>query len=47
MPSSFPIKVIDDLATLFPEVASQADGWDPSTVLFFLAVTKNKVGNAL
>ena len=32
MPSSKPEKGVNDLATLFPEVAAEADGWDPSTV---------------
>ena len=32
MPSSKPKKGINDLATLFPEVAAEADGWDPSKV---------------
>jgi len=33
MPSSIPNKGVNDLATLHPEVAAEADGWDPSTVL--------------
>ena len=33
MPSSFPSKRVNDLATLHPEVAAEADGLDPSTVL--------------
>ena len=33
MPSSKPKKGINDLATLFPEVAAEADGWDPTTVV--------------
>ena len=33
MPSSKPKKGINDLATLFPYVAVEADGWDPSKVL--------------
>ena len=32
MPSSVPTAGVDDLATLFPEVAAEADGWDPTTV---------------
>ena len=32
MPSSVPTAGVDDLATLFPEVAAEADGWDPATV---------------
>ena len=32
MPSSNLEKGVNDLATLCPEVASEADGWDPSTV---------------
>ena len=33
MPSSKLEKGVNDLATLFPEVAAEADSWDPSTVL--------------
>ena len=33
MPSSKPKKGINDLATLFPDVAVEADGWDPSKVI--------------
>ena len=33
MPSSKPEKGVNDLATLFPEVAAEADGWEPSTVI--------------
>ena len=32
MPSSIPNQGVNDLATLHPEVAAEADGWDPSTV---------------
>jgi len=32
MPSSIPTKGVNDLATLHPEIAAEADGWDPSTV---------------
>ena len=33
MPSSKPQKGINDLETMFPEIAKEADGWDPSTVI--------------
>ena len=33
MPSSKPEKGFNDLKTKFPEVAAEADGWDPSIVL--------------
>ena len=33
MPSSIPNKGVNDLATLYSEVAAEADGWDPSTVM--------------
>ena len=33
MPSSKLEKGINDLATLFPEVAAEADGWDPSEII--------------
>ena len=33
MPSSKPKKDVNDLATLFLEVAAEADGWDPSKIL--------------
>jgi hypothetical protein len=32
MPSALPKIGFDDLATLFPKIAEEADGWDPSTV---------------
>ena len=32
MPSSKPQKGINDLETVFPEIAKEADGWDLSTV---------------
>ena len=32
MPSSVPNKGVNDLATLHPELAAEADGWDPSEV---------------
>ena len=32
MPSSKPEKGVNDLATLYPDVAAEADGWDPSKV---------------
>ena len=33
MPSSIPNKGVNDLETLFPDVAAEADGWDPSLFL--------------
>ena len=33
MSSSIPEKGINDLATLHPELAKEADGWDPSQVI--------------
>ena len=33
MSSSIPNKGVNDLATLHPEVAAEADCWDPSTLL--------------
>tara|TARA_Y100001968_G_scaffold90458_1_gene81396 strand:+ start:318 stop:443 length:126 start_codon:yes stop_codon:yes gene_type:complete len=33
MPSSKPKKGINDLATLHPELAAEADVWDPSNYL--------------
>ena len=33
MPSSKPEKGVNDLATLFPEVGAEADGWEPATVI--------------
>ena len=36
MPSSKPEKGVNDLATLFPEVGMEADGWDPTFVLSLL-----------
>ena len=33
MPSSKPKKGINDLATLHPEIAAEADGWDPSKIV--------------
>ena len=33
MPSSKVTKRVNDLETLFPEIAKEADGWDPSQVL--------------
>ena len=33
MPSSIPNKVINDLATLHPAVAAEANGWDSSPSL--------------
>ena len=32
MPSSVPNKGVNDLATFYPELAAEADGWDPSEV---------------
>lgn len=32
MPRALPKTGFDDLATLFPKIAEEADGWDPSTV---------------
>ena len=32
MPSSKLEKGVNDLATLYPELAQQAEGWDPSTL---------------
>ena len=32
MPSGKPTVGVDDLATLYPDIASEADGWDPQTV---------------
>ncbi len=32
MPSSIPTKGVNDLATLHPEIAAEADGWDPKTI---------------
>ena len=34
MPSSTPTKGINDLASKFPEIAKEADGWDPSRVSY-------------
>ena len=34
MPSSKVSKGVNDLETMFPEIAKEADGWDPSTVRF-------------
>ena len=34
MASSKPQKGINDLETMFPEIAKEADGWDPTTVRF-------------
>ena len=33
MPSSIPNKGVNDLETLVPDVAADADGWDPSKLL--------------
>ena len=33
MSSSIPEKGINDLATLHPELAKEADGWDPRTII--------------
>ena len=33
MPSSKVSKGVNDLETMFPEIAKEADGWDPSEVL--------------
>ena len=33
MPSSKPQKGINDLETVFPEIAKEANGWDPSKVI--------------
>ena len=33
MSSSIPNKGVNDLATLHPEVAAEADDWDPANVL--------------
>ena len=32
MPSSITNKGVNDLATLHPEIAAEADGWDPKTI---------------
>ena len=40
MPSGKPIEGINDLVTLFSDLAVEADGWDPSTVTF--SAHKNK-----
>ena len=34
MPSGKPVQGVNDLATLHPEVAKEADGWDPSIVSY-------------
>ena len=34
MPSSKPQKGINDLETVFPEIAKEADAWDPASVTF-------------
>ena len=34
MPSSRPQKGINDLATLHPEIAEEADGWDPKEITY-------------
>ena len=33
MPSSKVSKGVNDLETMFPEIAKEADGWDPSSLL--------------
>ena len=40
MPSSTPVQGVNDLATLFPDIAKDADGWDPQTVTFGSAKKK-------
>ena len=41
MPSSKPVLGVNDLQTKFPEIAAQANGWDPSTVVAGSSKKKN------
>ena len=45
MPSSKPILGVNDLQTKFPEVAAEANGWDPTTVIAGSHQKKNWICN--